>query len=138
MSELPDDLVRHLDATQTVAIVTTRRDGSRVATPIWAVVVDGIAYARAAYGPGTAWYRRALSGRPVGFTLGNGRIAERDREAALRDEIVDVRARYVPADDPVQARVDEAFRRKYEPTARRVVPSIMTPEVVACTIAAEL
>lgn len=111
-----DDLVAHLDRTATVAIVTTRPSGEQVATPIWAVVADGIPYVRSAYGEKPAWHRRARSGRAVAFSLADGKLAERDAVAALNDPRIEVRVRHLPADDPQQDAVDAAFLAKYGST----------------------
>jgi hypothetical protein len=109
-------LVAHLDRTETVTVVTTRADGQVVATPIWAVVVDGTPYLRAAYGPGTGWYRRALA-RTTAMSLGDGKLAERDAEAALADSRVPVTVTPVDASDSVQDAVSAAYRTKYLPLA---------------------
>ncbi|MGV3712334.1 DUF2255 family protein [Pseudolysinimonas sp.] len=105
-------LAGHLGSSDTVAIVTTRPSGQEVATPIWSAAVDGVPYVRPAYGPRTSWHLRARSGRPVAFTLVDGRNAERDAVAALRDPRLPVTVQL--ADDPDELdRVDEAFREKY-------------------------
>src|SRR4051812_48448782 len=41
-----DALTPFLESTQTVAIITTRPDGTEVATPIWSVAADGAGYVR--------------------------------------------------------------------------------------------
>lgn len=107
-----ESVAQHLDRTDTVAIVTTRPDGSEVATPIWSAASDGVGYVRPAYGPRTGWFLRAKSGRPVAFTLVDGRNAERDAVAALGDPRQAVRAELVTDADELD-RVDAAFRTKY-------------------------
>lgn len=107
-----DRLADHLATTDTVTIVTTRPTGDEVATPIWAVATDGVGYVRPAYGPRTSWMLRARSGRPVAFTLTDGRGAERDPVAALGDPRVAVTVAAVEAADELD-RVDAAFRTKY-------------------------
>ena len=107
------DLAAHLGSTDTVAIITTRPSGEEVATPIWAVAVDGVPYVRSAYGERAAWNRRARSGRPVAFTLTDGRRAERDARAALGDPRLAVRVVHVEAGDPQLDAVDVAFHAKY-------------------------
>lgn len=123
-----------LQGTATVAIVTTRKDGTPVATPIWAVVVDGTLYVRAAYGDRTIWYRRAVSARPTAVSLADGRIAERDPIAALAEPSLPVRVRRVDPADPVQAAVTEAFRAKYLPIAPEHVPPVVDATAIAHTL----
>lgn len=106
------DLAAHLGATETVTIVTTRPNGDEIATPIWAVTVDGAPYVRAAFGPRTSWYLRAVSGRPLAFTTTDGRRAEEDPVAALGDPRVDVVVERVD-DEPTLEAVDAAFLDKY-------------------------
>ena len=106
-------LSEHIGATETVTIVTTRSDGAPVATPIWAVEVDGVPYVRSAYGEKAAWNRRARSGRPVAFTLTDGRNAESDPRAALDDPRLAVTVVQVASDAPEQDAVDAAFHAKY-------------------------
>lgn len=107
------ELAAHIDATDTVTIITTRPSGAEVATPIWAVAVDGVPYVRSAYGEKAAWNRRARSGRPVAFTLADGGNAERDAVAALRDPRLAVRIVHLAVDAAEQDAVDAAFRAKY-------------------------
>ncbi len=128
-----DDVVRQLDKTQVVAVITQRRDGTRAATPIWAMVVDGVPYVRSAYGPGSWWYRHALSGREVAFALGDGALAERDRAAALELPAEAVGVQPVPEDDPVQAKIDAELDRKYaaEPSS---IAEMKTPGAMATTL----
>lgn len=125
-------LVEHIGATDTVTIVTTRASGEEVATPIWAVAVDGVPYVRSAYGETAAWNRRARSGRPVAFTLADGRNAERDPLAALTDPRLAVTVAHVAADDPEQDGVDAAFRAKYGHTP--YVGSVLSDDARALTL----
>lgn len=125
-------LAEHLRATDTVTIVTTRPNGDEVATPIWACAVDGVPYVRAAYGPTTAWHRRAVTGRPVAFTTTDGRNAEKDAVAALSEPRVPVAVTPVAADAPEQEAVDAAFRAKYAHSPYG--DSILAPSVRALTL----
>ena len=127
-----DDVVRVLDETSVVAVVTTKADGRPVATPIWSMVVDGVPYVRSVRGAGARWYRDARSGRPVAFALGDGSIAERDRAAALALPREQVALIDVPVDDAVQSRIDDELRRKYaaEPDA---VAEMLSESARACT-----
>jgi hypothetical protein len=129
-------LVDHLSGTETVTVVTTRADGTPVAAPIWAVVVDGTAYVRGAYGERTAWFRRAVSGRPVAFSLADGSIAERDREAALADPRVAVHVEQLDGADPRQDAVSAAYLEKYTPLAApEIVATVVSPESRKYTLA---
>lgn len=107
------ELIDHIAGTDTVRIVTTAADGREIATPIWAVVAEGVPYVRSAYGEKAAWNRRARARRPVAFTLEDGRNAERDAAAALGDRRLAVNVVHIAADAPEQDAVDGAFRRKY-------------------------
>jgi hypothetical protein len=125
-------VVEHLDRTRVVAIVTRRSDGSRTATPIWAVVIEGVPYIRSAYGEKAWWYRHVVAGRDVEFVLADGAVAERDKSAALELPAERVELERVPADDPVNETIDEALWTKYadEPAS---VEETVTPRARACT-----
>lgn len=129
-----EDVVKLLDETEVVAIVTTRENESAIATPIWSIVIDDTPYIRSAYGAGSWWYRHVMARRPVAFALGDGAVAEREREAALelpREPVVTER---VPEDDPIQVRVDQEIRRKYATAAQSSVDAMLSPEARACTL----
>lgn len=128
-------LAEHIGATETVTIVTTRADGEPVATPIWAVAVDGVPYVRSAYGEKAAWNRRARSGRPVAFTLADGRNAERDPRAALDDPRLAVRVEHIASDAPEQDAVDAAFHAKYGHTPH--IGSVVSDDARALTLRVE-
>lgn len=130
-----DTAVDLLDETDVVAIVTTRANGSPIATPIWSVVVDGVPYLRSAFGPGSWWYRHLLAGRPAAIAMGDGAIAERDRDAALTLPREPATATHVPSDDPVQQRIDDALRDKYP--AGESLDYMLTDTAVACTLRVE-
>lgn len=127
-------LVDHLDRTQTVAIITTRANGTEVATPIWSWVVDGVVYLRSVYGARAGWFVRGLSGRPTTFSLADGRLAERDAAAALetpRSEPVTLTR--IAADDPVQAAVDAGLRAKYAAFGADLESMLVVP-ATECTV----
>lgn len=128
-------LAEHLGTTDTVTIVTTRPNGEEIATPIWATAVDGVPFVRAAYGPRTSWYLRALAGRPVAFTMADGRNAEKDAIAALSDPRVAVAVSRVEAGAAEQDAVDDSFRAKYAHSAH--VGSIVGPALRAVTLRVE-
>lgn len=135
MSDEHAALVAHIDATATVTVVTTRTDGTPVATPVWAVVVDGMPYMRAAFGDRTVWYRRATGGRPVAVTLADGTVAERDPVAALSDPRVEVRVSHIDPADQLQEAITEAYKAKYLPISPEHVPPTIDDAAVARTIA---
>ncbi|WP_309709987.1 DUF2255 family protein [Pseudolysinimonas sp.] len=128
-------LAEHIGATNTVTIVTTRASGDEIATPIWAVAVDGVPYVRSAYGQKAAWNRRARAGRPVAFTLADGRNAERDAVGALKDPRLAVTVVQVAADAPEQDAVDAAFRAKYGHTPH--IGSVVSDDARALTLRVE-
>ena len=84
--------------TQTITIITTRKDGLEVSTPIWGVLAEGVPYIRNGYGEGSAWYRRL----------------RRTWRAAFADHDSRYRARIEPvSDEDTKNLVDEAYRGKY-------------------------
>lgn len=131
-----DNLLRVLDETAVVAIVTTKASGQSVATPIWSMVIDGVPYVRSVNGASAWWYRHVQAGRPVAFTLGDGAIAERDRAAALELPREQVATVYVPVDDEVQVRIDDELRRKYDGETSSV-NAMLSDEARSCTLRIE-
>jgi hypothetical protein len=129
------ELRDHIARTETVTIVTSRADGSEVATPIWAVVADGAPYVRSAYGEKATWNRRARSGRPTAFTLTDGRNAERDARAALGDRRLAVSVVHIAPDAAEQDAVDAAFRAKYGHTPH--IGSVVSDDARALTLRVE-
>lgn len=127
------ELVSLLADTHVVAIVTRRADGSRTATPIWSVVVDGVPFVRSAFGERAWWYRHVLAGRETEFVLADGAVAETDKDAALALPAQPVRLEYVPVDDTVQPAIDDALRTKYAAEPQSLAP-MLTDEARACTL----
>ncbi|USQ81078.1 DUF2255 family protein [Ornithinimicrobium faecis] len=130
-----DTAVDLFDEADVVAIVTTRANGSPIATPIWSVVVDGVPYLRSAFGPDSWWYRHVLAGRPAALAMGDGHLAEQDRAAALDLPREPVSTTYVPGDDPVQAAIDAELTRKY--LAGPSVDAMLSAAAIACTLRVE-
>jgi hypothetical protein len=65
MSAWDEDDLRAIDAAQELEIAPVPRNGElRTPTTIWAVRAGDDLYVRAAYGPGTGWYRVARQ-RPL-------------------------------------------------------------------------
>ncbi|MCG8967776.1 MULTISPECIES: DUF2255 family protein [Streptomyces] len=79
-----------------------REDGVTHGTPtwIWSVVAGGDLYVRPYNGPGSRWYRAAMTQRA-------GRI----RVAGTEFEV-----RFEPADGSVLDAVDDAYRTRYAPS----------------------
>jgi hypothetical protein len=122
MTWTSDELTR-LDRAQELRVAGRRPDGSlRKLVIIWAVVVDQDVYVRSVRGADGAWYRGAQQQH-------QGRIESGGVEA-------DVRFVDVPAEDPVQDRIDAAYAAKY-PRSRSSVDSITTPEARATTMRVE-
>lgn len=132
-----DDVVDFLDRTNVVAVVSTRQSGAPIATPIWSMVVDGVPYLRSAFGPDSWWYRHVRAGRPVAFAMGDGALAERDRVAALELPREPVKAVDLPADDPVQERIDAEIRSKYGSPGHPSIDAMLSPEARAATLRIE-
>lgn len=129
-----NDLVKVLNETPVVAIVTTRRAGQKIATPIWSMVVDGVPYVRSAFGEDSWWYRHIGAGRAVAFADGDGAIAEQDRSAALALPREPVTTTAIPADDPVQSRIDAEILRKYTGAPQTSVDAMLSAQARACTL----
>ncbi|MGB4135103.1 MAG: DUF2255 family protein [Microbacterium sp.] len=128
-----DDVVKLLDETPVVAIVTRRQSGDPTATPIWSMVVDGAPYVRSAYGESGWWCRHVRAGRPVAFVAADGAVAESDRAAALELPRVDVTLTPVPADDAVQQAISAEIERKYAGSSRSSIDPMLSAEALAAT-----
>jgi len=97
MSE-PDPDIDYFDRSEIVHIVTMDDHGHEVATPVWAVVVRGRVYIRAAYGPASKWYSRVVRTHAAEFVDGDRRIPA-SVEPVLDPDTLD--------------RVDQAYLDKY-------------------------
>lgn len=90
-----------LEGAGEIRIAGEREDGTlRSPVIIWSVVVDGELYVRSVRGRSGAWYR-GTQARHRGTVAADGAASH------------DVTFEDVPADDPVQDRLDDAFRAKY-------------------------
>lgn len=78
-----------------------REDGVTYGTPtwVWCVVVDGAVYARAYHGQRSSWYQAAVRQQAGRVTV-----------AGMTKEVI---FEPVAPDDPIQNRIDEAYRTKY-------------------------
>ena len=110
MASLKPDQIQLLDRQREVHVQTPSKR-----LPIWAVVVDDEAYIRSFHGERGAWYRRALR---------EGRIT-----------VEGIESRVEPERDPaLNARIDEAFRAKYQARSPSSTEGMVTPEVAATTL----
>ena len=101
-------------------IAGRREDGGlRSLVIIWAVVVDDQVYVRSVRGVDGGWYR-GVRDRHEGRIESGGVAA-------------DVRFTDIPADDPVQDRIDEAYRAKY-PSSGSSVTAINAPAARAAAL----
>jgi hypothetical protein len=93
-------------------------------TIMWVVRADDALYVRSAYGPGSAWYRRAQA-------TGQGRI----RAGAIERDVTftDVPA----AETPTHAAVDAAYHAKYDQYGPRIVGAVVGPDAAAVSIRLE-
>ena len=81
---------------------------------MWVVRVGDSLYVRSAYGPDSAWYRRA-------DRHGRGRIRAGGVE---RDVVLD----HLTPDDPVHAEIDDAYHAKYDQYGPRSSPRSSAPQ----------
>jgi hypothetical protein len=101
MAEWKTDEPAALGQAREIRIAGEREDGTlRDPVIIWSVVADDDLYVRSVRGASGAWYRGA-------------RLRHRGTVAADGGRAHEVVFEDVPADDPVQDRLDEAFRAKY-------------------------
>ena len=92
------DELSSIEGADELEIAPRRRDGTlRTPVPIWVVRVGDDLHVRAAYGPGTGWYR----------------VARRSREGRIRAGGVEKDVTIEDADHAVNEQVDAAYRAKY-------------------------
>jgi hypothetical protein len=89
-------------------------------TIMWVARVGDSLYVRSAYGPDSAWFRRALR-------HGRGRIRAGglDRDVAL--------VHLAPEDD-LHADLDRAYHRKYDRYGAQIVATVVGPDAAAVTL----
>ncbi|MFF4397076.1 DUF2255 family protein [Streptomyces sp. NPDC001480] len=81
-----------------IVLWVRQADGRWSARTVWAVVLDGQAYVRSAFGRRSAWYRRVLRHADTEVEVGRDRL----------------RVTFQPVDDPeLVQRVSGAYRAKY-------------------------
>ena len=113
-----DELNRIGDADE-LQIASRRPDGSlRRLTTIWVVRQGDDIYVRAAYGPGTGWYRHA-------HTAGEGRIRAGgiERDVTFEEPGADV-------DDALH----QAYHAKYDRYGARMVAPVVSDESARLTL----
>jgi hypothetical protein len=89
-------------------------------TVMWVVPVGTSLYIRSAYGPDSAWYRRALR-------YGSGRIRAGGVE---RDVVLD----HLAPDDPVHGEVDASYHAKYDQYGPAIVGTVVGPAAASVTL----
>lgn len=113
------ELLERIGSADELQIASRRGDGSlRPYVTIWAVAVGGELFVRAAYGPETGWYRRALA-------AGIGRIRAGGVE-------VDVTFENASAAD--HAAIDAEYHRKYDRFGARYVNPVVGEGVSGLTV----
>jgi hypothetical protein len=108
-----------IDSADELRIAPRRRDGTlRNPVPIWVVRLGDDVYVRAAYGPGTGWYRVARTSREARVSAGGV-----ERDVTIED-----------ADDAINDAVDAAYRTKYQRYAGSIVDGITNDEARSTTL----
>jgi hypothetical protein len=99
MSTWQKEELKKIAGSDDLHISPLREDGKTYGTPtwIWSVVVDEDLYVRAYNGKNSTWYQAALR-QKAGRVTAAGMTKEVDFE---------------PVDGPVNARIDDAYRKKY-------------------------
>lgn len=116
----PEELAT-IGAAQELQIEPVRRDGRlRKPTTIWVVPHGDDLYIRAAYGTGSAWYRTAHARHE-----GHIRAGGVDKDVTVID---------VAADDPVNERIDAAYRSKYGRYGATYVDMMLAPRARTATL----
>ncbi|QRN98495.1 DUF2255 family protein [Archangium violaceum] len=100
MSTWLNDELRRIAEADDLHISPFREDGKTYGTPtwIWSVAVGDTLYVRAYNGRNSRWYQAALRQKA-------GRITA----AGMAKEVA-----FEPVEGPINARVDEAYRTKYQ------------------------
>ncbi len=89
-------------------------------TTMWVVSTGDSLYVRSAYGPDSAWYRRALR-------HGRGRI----RAGGVERDVV---LEHLSPDDPVHHEIDNAFQAKYDRYGPRIVGTVVGADAAKVTL----
>jgi hypothetical protein len=111
--------LERIGAADELQIASRRDDGSlRPFVTIWAVVVGGDLFVRAAYGPETGWYRRALAS-------GTGRI----RAGGIEADVT-----FADGGGAAPSAIDAEYHRKYDRFGARDVDPIVGEGVYGLTL----
>ena len=118
--QLPGDVLAVLRDAHEVRVETrSAPDVPPHRTTIWVVVDEqDRAFIRTAYGPGSRWYREALSAGEIGIQVDGQRI--------------EVSVEHVDDTERIEA-CSEAYRRKYA-TSRASLAVMLVPEVLPTTL----
>ena len=111
-----------IGAAQELEIAPRRRNGAlRTPVPIWAVRAGEDIFVRAAYGPGTGWFRVARTSREAHVRAGGVErdVLVEDADAAVHDE---VDAAYRTKYGRYASIVDGITNDEARPTTLRLVP----------------
>jgi hypothetical protein len=102
--------------------LAARRDDGSLSryTTMWVAQVDANLYVRSAYGPDSAWYRRAVR-------HGRGRL----RAGGVERDVVLV---HLSPDDALHTVIDDAFHAKYDRYGPRIVGTVVGTEAAAVTL----
>ena len=113
------DELSSIEGADELEIAPRRRDGTlRTPVPIWVVRVGDDLHVRAAYGPGTGWYR----------------VARRSREGRIRAGGVEKDVTIEDADHAVNEQVDAAYRAKYHRYPGNIVDSVTNAQARSTTL----
>jgi hypothetical protein len=113
--------LEHVGTATELQLAARRTDGtlSRY-TVMWVARVGTSLYVRSAYGPDSAWYRRALR-------YGRGRIHAGGVE---RDVAFD----HLAPDDQVHQEIDASFHAKYDQYGRKIVATVVGSDAATVTL----
>lgn len=120
----PDELSR-IGAAEELRLAARRADDTHSAyTTMWVVCVGDQLFVRSAYGPGSAWYRRARTAR-----RGCIRAGGIERDVSFVE---------VPATETAtHEALDTAYHAKYDQYGARIVGSVVGPRAATVTIRLE-
>jgi len=106
------DELERIEAADELEIASLRSDGTLSGRrTIWVVRVDDDLYVRSVNGRTSDWFRGT----------------QRRHQGRIRAGGVDRDVMFVEAEAGLEARIDEAYRRKYRRYAKRIVDSTLTP-----------
>lgn len=119
MSDWTEDEMSRIGAAEELELTSRRPDGTlRPYVTMWVARAGNNLYVRAAYGPGSRWYRHARAS-------GNGRIRAGGVEADVS---------FVTADPAVHDAIDHAYHAKYDRYGPRIVGSVTGTAAHAVTV----